>query len=256
MKTIQKTLSRLAFPAIALVVMFVAAGCSDVKRAAIASAIEEQKAELPINAGNGVTVTDIQYEDGVATYICDILTDFWISEEYVNDERNLANVVATFGEDDYNLFQEARVGVVYVYNDDETGEHLGTITLTPEKMKDIKERADAGLIEPYTLVEMMGFSFENMEFPMDAGGGITITNAYMDGSKACYEVALPAGVPASLIKEQKQVMIESMAQALKMSMNGEKERIVAEDIHWVYFYKDSDGNDVMTVDISSADIFE
>ena len=88
--------------------------------------IEKVNKELPVETGEGLTLTKMAIEDGYLVSTCTY-------EEGTDSAENKANIIEAAGESAVKRLKELGMGLKYVYVEDGTGK-TQTITITPEEL--------------------------------------------------------------------------------------------------------------------------
>lgn len=93
--------------------------------------IEKVNKELPVETGEGLTLTKMSIEDG---YLVSTCTYEEGTELEIDDSaENKANIIEAAGESAVKRLKELGMGLKYVYVEDGTGK-TQTITITPEEL--------------------------------------------------------------------------------------------------------------------------
>ena len=93
--------------------------------------VEKINKELPLETGEGLTLTKMEVADG---YLVSTCTYEEGSELEIDDSaENKANIIAAAGESAVKRLKELNMGLKYVYVEDGTGT-TQTITITPEEL--------------------------------------------------------------------------------------------------------------------------
>lgn len=216
------------------------------------------KKQLPVRVKNtDMMMTDIDIEGDTVVMTCSVTNEYWetmsLSYKKANTDRNVARVVESFDESYLDKFITSGLGLKYVYTLEGTGKRLFEISASAERLKDIKDRVDRGVLKPYTMLELSQIEIDNMQFPSEIEEGVWLTSAYIRGNTIFYEARLdaevdPKYVSAADVAEMRRGILEELKKE-KLVMAHNKE-IVAEGIHFVYIYKDNRGVEFARVDIS------
>lgn len=215
------------------------------------------KNELPMKIGDSeLEITDASIDGDTLVCDCSVPTEYWemiqSTIDKANTDRNVARVVKDFSDDYVEKLIAGGFGFKYVYKNNDTGKYLFSICVSPERLKDIKDRLDRGVLKPYSMLELTQMEIDKMNIPSKIEDGIWLTKAYIMGNSLFYEVRLdaevdPSNVSSSDVSNIRQEMIESLKEEKIFKLY--KKNIVSEGIHFVYVYKDSRGIELARIDI-------
>lgn len=220
------------------------------------------KERLPYTIpGTRFTITDIATENDIVAYTCGIQSDEWeamaMSKDIANSDKNLARVISNVSDDVVDKFIEFEIGIKYIYTSIETGEKLLEIEMSPEKLKEIRDKIKNGELEAYTLLEITQMELSKIDIPSQIDEGVWITDAYIKGHSICYEITVeaelnPYDFTPSNKAEMKKDLIESAKEEWLITRH--KKEMIKENVHLVYIYKDNRGKIFANIDISPYDL--
>lgn len=215
------------------------------------------KKQLPVRVKDtDMMMTDIEVDGDTVVLTCTVTEEYWemmsLSCKKANTDRNVARVVESLDGTYLDKFITAGLGFKYIYTLQGTGKHLFDVSASAERLKDIKDRLDRGVLKPYTMLELSQMEIDNMKFPSKIEEGVWLTSAYIRGNSIFYEAKVDAEVDpkyfsAADVAEMRRGVIEGLKEE-KLIMAHNKE-IVGEGIHFVYIYKDNRGVEFARVDI-------
>lgn len=248
-----------------LVLLLTSCGANSAKsqkeREEILNEIMSYKDKLPFNIpGTSIAITDIAVDNDIIVYTCRVGREDWdamsLTSEVSNTDRNMARVISNVSSEAVDKFIEHGLGLKYIYTSEETGETLLEVEMSADKMKEIKDKVDSGELQPYTMIELSQMEIAKMEIPAQIEEGVWITDAYIEGNKIYYIATIENEIEASDLssadlREMKEGLIEDL-QKEGLIMIRQRE-IVKENIHFVYVYKDSRGQEFARIDISPYD---
>lgn len=234
---------------------------SQKEREEILEEIMSYQDKLPFNIpGTSITLTDIAVDNDIIVYTCRVGSEDWddmsLASEVSNTDRNMARVISNISSEAVDKFIVHGLGLKYIYTSEETGETLMEVELSADKMKEIKAKVNSGELQPYTMIELSQMEISKMEIPSQIEEGVWITDAYIEGNKIYYIATIeneidPSGISNADLREMKEELIEDLKNEGLIMMR--KTEIVKENIHFVYVYKDSRGQEFARIDISPYD---
>lgn len=232
------------------------------EREGILQEIMSYKSRLPYSIpGTSIAITDIEAEDDVIVYTCEIGSEDWesmsLSSEVANTDRNMARVMSNVSKDAVDKFIEHGLGLKYIYKSAETGDKLLEVEMSSEKMKEIRDKVDTGEIQPYTMIELAQIELAKMEIPAQIEEGVWITDAYIEGNNIYYVATIEgeldsSDLSSSDLREMKDDIIEGVKEEGLIMFH--KKEIIRENIHFIYIYKDSRGIEFARFNIGPYDL--
>lgn len=234
---------------------------SQKEREEILKEIMSYQDRLPFNIpGTTISITDIAVNDDVVSYTCVIGEDDWgdmsLVSEVASTDRNMARVISNVSNEAVDKFIEHGLGLKYIYKSAETGNILLEIEMSAEKMKEIRDKISKGELQAYTMIELSKMELAKLEIPSQIEEGVWLTDAYIEGSKIYYIATVeneidPSDISKADLREMKEGLIDDLKKEGLIMMR--KKEIVKENIHFVYVYKDSRGQEFARIDISPYD---
>lgn len=211
--------------------------------------------------GTGITITGMELEGDIIVYTYTISDEDWEEiagpDDVANSDRNLARIISNISSTAVNLFIKHHLGLKMIYKSADSGKIFRVLEMSPEKLKEIKEKKDKGEIDAYTLLELTQMEIDQMKFPTKLEDGVWLTNAYIKGHSICYEARLentvdPSDVSSSDLAEMKQSIIEGLKEDGVIEVH--KSEIIKENIHFTYIYRDDRGVEIGRLDISPSEL--
>jgi len=262
----RKFTSSIGFIAGLLLVLFLfSCGANSAKsqkeREELLKEIMSYKGKLPFNIpGTSISITDIAVDNDIIVYTCRVGSEDWdtmsLASEVSNTDRNMARVISNVSSEDVDKFIEHGLGLKYIYTSEETGETLLEVEMSADKMKEIRDKVESGELQPYTMIELSQMEIAKMEIPSQIEEGVWITDAYIEGNKIYYIATIeneidPSDISNADLREMKEGLIDDLKKEGLIMMR--KKEIIKENIHFVYVYKDSRGQEFARIDISPYD---
>ena len=199
-------------------------------------------------------MTGLELEDSLLTCTCEMNKDDWniysMPEKEANSDRNIARIIKTVDPQIGHLLEKNNLGFKYVYTDKETKQILMSISIGPQRLKEIKMKLDNGEISPYSLLELFECIMED---------GIWLTDAYINGNCVYYEVTIeeeldPSAFNYSVLSEMKKELVDSLRET--PSLLSYKNEMTRKHINIIYVYKDNNGTEIAKIKITPTDIFQ
>ena len=246
------------------VLLFSSCGSYNKKdRKEIEDEIATLKKELPKELdGSGVAITNAEIVEDMIIVTYEVYSDSWegscLSKETASSDRNAARMISDFGEDSVAKIVSAGFGMKIVWKSREDKQTLFVIELQHDKLKDMLDKVKNGEIKPYSLLELTKMELDKMDLPSQLENGIWLTEAYIKGNNVYYVATFEYEVDKSNISEYdlnevKNSLIEELRE--EPLVTNRKEEMIEENIHIIYIYKDSRGEECMTVNIAPDEIF-
>lgn len=215
--------------------------------------------ELPITV-NGVLVSQIKAEDDYIVYVADLTREEWsdrfLPNNAVNSDKNIARIISVVSPELLQKYIDFEVGIKYVYREVESKGTLGEIEISHERMKDIKDKVERGLLHPYTIMEFLSVEMSKYELPAQIEENAWITDAYIDGKVVFYETTITEDLDGYKMtkEESKEVKNELVKELLEWTTNSlYKDELIKEEVRFIYSYKDKTGNEYMRIEIGPED---
>ena len=242
-------------------------------REQITQALEEVRAQMPISVVPGTSMLWVDaYLDDDNDFVVFIFqansedaATYFLPQDNLSDERNIARFVNGMnftGDEFVDLLVEAEVGLKVLIFDSQSGEQLRTLNITPEQLRETRDKVASGELQPYDILDIFRMEIAAMEFPEQVDEITWLTNAYLDGSNVVYEYMVdlqvdPSDLTEGDIQEIREGVVEDLAQNpfLNFQYSHNKESILKEDIHFVFIYRDNRGTEFMRHDIAPGDIW-
>lgn len=216
---------------------------------------------LPFNVpGTTLSITDIAVNDDIVSYTCTIGEEDWGDmssvSEVASTDRNMARVISNVSNEAVDKFIEHGLGLKYIYKSLETGTILMEIEMSANKMKDIRDKVNKGELQAYTMIELAKMELAKLEIPSQIEEGVWLTDAYIEGNEIYYIATIESEIDSSDLSnadlsEMKEGLIEDLKKEGLIMMR--KKEIVKENIHFVYVYKDSRGQEFAKINIGPYD---
>ena len=245
--------------AMILVVLF---ACSDGKKE-LKREIDAFKKELPQAVeGSDIKIVDIALIDDIVAYTYSCPKEVWdgmgLTSVVANSDRNLARLVSAIPEEQISLFTKSNVGLRFIYKIEETHADALEIDMSPDKLKEVVAKVKNGEIKPYSLIEITEMQLARTEFPIKVDEGMWMTEAYAKDNKIYYVITLeyeidPSAITPELLEEMKEEIIKGIREDRTMAIS--KNGMLKENVHIVYLYKDTNGQDLLNIDISPRELF-
>lgn len=245
----------------AVVMVLSLCSCRDIvknrEREKVVNELLMMKKQLPARVKDtDMMMTGIRVDGDTVVMTCTMPEEYWemmqLSYKEANSDRNVARVVESLDGTCLDKLIAAGLGFKYIFTLQGTGKHLLEVCVSADRLKDVKDRMDRGVLKPYTMLELSKIEIDNMTFPTKIEEGVWLTNAYIRGNSVYYEAKVDAAVnpnyiSAADVAEMRRGVIEGLKEE-KLIMAHNKD-IVGEGIHFVYIYKDTRGVEFARVDI-------
>lgn len=141
-----------------------------------------------------IWMTALELEDSMLTCVCELSGEDWdiysMPEKEANSDRNIARIISGFDPEVTNLLERGDLGFKYVYVDKETKQTFMSISVAPQRFKDIKAKLDDGEISPYSILELFEMDINQYDIPCMIDDGMWLTDAYIKGNCAYYEMTI------------------------------------------------------------------
>ena len=215
--------------------------------------------ELPVSI-NGILLTDIDIEDDYIVYVADLTREEWsarfMPNNAVNSDKNIARIISVVSPELLQKYIDFEVGIKYLYREVESKGSLGEIEISHERIKDIKDKLERGLLPPYTIMELLAVEMSKYELPAQIEENAWITDAYIDGKVVFYETTITEDLDGYKMTEDesKEVKNELVKELLEWTTNSlYKDELIKEEVRFIYSYKDKSGNEYMRIEIGPED---
>lgn len=215
------------------------------------------KNELPQEIDNtGIVITDANVDGDTLVCSCTMTEGNWDlikpTVDKANNDRNVARVVESMDESYINKLIAGGMGFKYIYRHKDSNKYLFSVTVAPERLKDIKDRMDRGVLKPYNLLELSQMEIDKMKFPCKIDEEVWLTNAYIRSNSIFYEGKVDAEIEpsessAADVADMRQGVIEGLKEEPLLKVH--KKSIVSEGIHFVYIFRDSRGVEFARIDV-------
>lgn len=258
-------MKRLLLPLFVAISMLALTSCDGSKfskkhaREDILKELEELKSELPQET-YGFTCVDAKLEGDwiVFEYTCSQEDyDETMLTQIAKNDRGLALFLTEFeedGMDDLEHYIKNGFGIKYIFTEETSEKTILEVPMSAEKLKDITSRIKSGKLRPYTQLDIFKLEINEMQFPMPAEDGVTMTNAYVKGNSVFYILTIDT-YTSSISKSDIADMKQEMAEGLSEEMEYIKDDIIKENIHFVFIYYNARGKKLAAIDIAPSDIF-
>lgn len=222
------------------------------------------KSSLPFRISTtDIWMTGLELEDSLLTCTCEMNKDDWniysMPEKEANSDRNIARIIKTVDPQIGHLLEKNNLGFKYVYTDKETKQILMSISIGPQRFKEIKTKLDNGEISPYSLLELFEMEIRKYDIPCIMEDGVWLTDAYINGNCVYYEATIeeeldPSAFNYSVLSEMKKELVASLRET--PSLLSYKNEMTRKHINIIYVYKDNNGTEIAKIKITPTDIFQ
>lgn len=222
------------------------------------------KSSLPFKVpSTDIWLTTLELEDSLLICTVEMSKEDWdiysMPEKEANSDRNVARIIRTFDQQMSHLLEKNNLGFKYVYADKETKQTWMSISVDPQRLKDIKTKLDNGEISPYSILELFEMEITRYDIPCMMEDGVWLTDAYINGNCVYYEATIeeeldPSAFDYNVLTEMKKEIIADLKNTPLLLMS--KNEMIKEHINIVYMFKDNNGIEVAKIRITPTDIFQ
>ncbi len=229
--------------------------------------LESMKSSLPIKIPpTDLWITNIELNDSLITYTCEISEQDWqdyfpsYAEKAVNSDRNVARIINTLDTSTFlQKLMDNGIGIECIYTNKETKNILMSVSLSSQRLNEIKKKMDNGEITPYSILEIFEMEIKQSDIPCYIEDGVWLTDAYINGNNVYYEYGIEEEADASdidysiLTEIKNELVAELKATPLIFSC---KKEMIMKNVNIFFIYKDNRGEEYMRIRITPTDIFQ
>lgn len=225
--------------------------------------LEQERKQMPhtVLQGTSVCAVDAFVDEDtmviVATASAQDCDAFFLSDSLLKSERNIARILSYFDAKIRVLMLNAKVGYKLVVLDDDNGETLRKLYVSPTRLSNILVKMRNGQIAPYSMRELAIMETESMQFPVEAEDGFWIVNAYVEGNDIVFEyIDEELGAEDyDLSPEGIQYLKEGLAANLCNSPTYSVMHLYQQEhLRFVYIFRDKEGNECVRIAIDSNEL--
>lgn len=230
----------------------------------LSESMRQLKAALPLDlAGQQFIMTDVSVSGTTMTYTLEISEAI---EKMLNDDasmtdQDLSEIVLSLGEESVADFVEYGVSLRYIFLSINDKHKVLDVKLSPDRLKSVLEKTKSGEIqtnETSSFIESIKMEFVKMNFPVQVGDGVWLTEAYVEGNCLCYVQSFDSDIYKSAITEESVGQLRQMAVSSIKNMPVialHKDSFLKEDIHIKFICKDKSGNEFLIFTIAPEELF-
>lgn len=220
---------------------------------------EAYKKQLPIIVtGTNIKIINISYNDSTITYTAiippnDLKT--LLPDSIADTDRNVARIISKIPDENIQLLIDAHLGLKYIYKNEGLS-IIKEVSLSPTKLREIRNKVIIGKIRPYSLIEFLQMDIDQSKLPIQVDDLCWMTEAKIYNNIVQYTLKIKMDIDLldkGFLEEVKQDIILDFKD--NKSLLSYKKDFFEENIRFVYLYTNNRNRVIGRIVIKPSDIF-